>query len=99
MTEKIIEQYLKKYYENKQHRKELIESKKQFEKELLDKLSQKLEVPLEKMWIMGLTVGIDHYEISDELLDKIEQISISHSMTTNKKNIEFSLDDYDNDDF
>ena len=94
---KIVKEYLKKYYENKQHMKELIDSEKQFKKELLDKLSQELEVPREKIWVVGLTVGIDHYPISEELIENIQQISVSHCMTTNKKNIEFSLDDYDND--
>ena len=93
----IVKEYLKKYYENRQHMKELIDSEKQFKKELLDKLSQELEVPREKIWVAGLTVGIDHYLISEELIENIQQISVSHCITTNKKNIEFSLDDYDND--
>lgn len=95
--EDIIQNYLQKYYENKQQRKELIDSEKQFKKELLDKLSQELEVPREKIWVDGLTVGINNYLISEELIANIQQISVSHCMTTNKKNIEFSLDDYDND--
>lgn len=71
--------------------------RKAVKKELLDKLSQELEVPKEKIWVVGLTVGIDNYSISEELIESIQQISVSHCMTTNKKNIEFSLDDYDND--
>lgn len=94
---KIVKEYLKKYYENRQHMKELIDSKKQFKKELLDKLSQELEVPREKIWVVGLTVGIDQYPISEELIANIQQISVSYCMTTNKKNIQFSLDEYDND--
>ena len=95
--ENIIQNYLHKYYENKQQRKELIDSEKRLQKELIDKLSQTLHVPREKIWVAGLTVGIDNYQITEELIESIQQISVSHCMTTNKKNIEFSLDDYDND--
>ena len=93
----IVKEYLNKYYENRQHMKELIDSEKRLQKELIDKLSQTLQVPREKIWVVGLTVGIEHYMISEELREKIQQISVSYCMTTNKKNIEFSLDDYDND--
>lgn len=95
--EDIIQNYLQKYYENKQQRKELIDSEKRLRKELLDKLSQTLQIPREKIWVVGLTVGIDHYPISEELIENIQQISVSHCMTMNKKNIEFALDEYDND--
>lgn len=89
----IVNSYLLRYDAHKWAVEEEQKNYKQMREIFLNNLSKQLNIPIRNMWIAGDVVVIEHYDISDELIEKIKPISESYCTTTNKKCLEFELKD------